>query len=152
MKRGSVPEAIKIRQEAEMSKFPNDGYIRMTLSEFYLLKFRPLMCMQDVDLLDEFWSEGVLAVSAGYYELICDATRPTASIGCTWYVMPGQLQIKIEKDDVNSNIMLVDELGHDYGVHYTRSFISNWLHSGTRQHELEPIVVNELGTFHRAEL
>jgi hypothetical protein len=121
----------------------NDGYVRMTLSAFYALQFHQHMCLQDPDLLEDFWCEGIPAINAGYYELVCDDTQPAVSVGCAWYVATGKSDVMIEKNDVSSNVMFLDAHGNDYGTQYSRVVIQNWLCSGTRQRDLEAVIAKE---------
>ncbi|WP_240461996.1 DUF4902 domain-containing protein [Burkholderia sp. Nafp2/4-1b] len=125
----------------DMPKRWNDGYVRMTLPAFYALRFRQHMCQQAPDLLHDLWGEGISAVNAGYYELVCTDTQPAASVGCAWYVAVGQSDVKVGQGDVSSNVMLLDTDGDDYGARYSRALIQNWLCSGARQRELESAVV-----------
>lgn len=128
-------------EKTDMQKKLNDGYVRLTLPAFYALRFRQHMCQQAPDLLHDLWGEGVSAVNAGYYELVCTETQPAASIGCAWYVAVGQSDVKVGRDDVSSNVMLLDRDGDDYGARSSRALIRNWLCSGARQRELESAVV-----------
>jgi Domain of unknown function (DUF4902) len=128
-----------------MLKLLNDGYVRMTLPAFYALQFHQHMCLEPPDLLDNLWREGIPAVNAGYYELVCDDTQPAVSVGCAWHVTAGRRDVKIGKDDVSSNVMLLDANGDDYGAQHSRTVIQNWLCSGARQRDLESAIVNETG-------
>jgi hypothetical protein len=88
------------------------------------------MCQPDSELLHDLWGEGISAVNAGYYELVCTDTQPTASVGCAWYVAVGQPDVQVGRGDVSSNVMLLDTDGDDYGAQYSRALIQNWLCSG----------------------
>jgi hypothetical protein len=128
-----------------MLKLLNDGYIRMPLPAFYALQFHQHMCLQDSDLLGDFWREGIPAVNAGYYELVCDDIQPIVSVGCAWYVAVGPHDVKVGKDDVSSNVMLLDANGEDYGTQYSRAVVQNWLCSGARRRDLESAIIKETG-------
>ncbi|WP_321810546.1 MULTISPECIES: DUF4902 domain-containing protein [unclassified Burkholderia] len=123
-----------------MPKKLNDGYVRLTLPAFYALRFHQHMCQQTLNLLHDLWGEGISAVNAGYYELVCTETRPAVSVGCVWHVAVGQSEVKVGKDDVSSNVMLLNMNGDDYGAQYSQELIQNWLCSGTRQRELESAI------------
>ncbi|UEP44607.1 DUF4902 domain-containing protein [Burkholderia sp. B21-005] len=118
----------------------NDGYVRLTLPAFYALRFRQHMCQQAPNVLHDLWGEGISAVNAGYYELICTETRPTASVGCVWHVAVGQSDVRVGKDDVSSNVILLNMNGDDYGARYSQELIQSWLCSGVRQRELESAI------------
>lgn len=117
----------------------------MTPAAFYALDFHQHMCLQDPDLLGDFWREGVPAVSAGYYELVCDNTQPIISVGCAWYLTTGCSDVKVGKSDVSSNVMLLDVNGNDYGAQYSRTIIRNWLCSGAPQRDLRFAIVKDAG-------
>ncbi|RQR87965.1 DUF4902 domain-containing protein [Burkholderia sp. Bp9012] len=123
-----------------MPKKLNDGYVRLTLPAFYALRFRQHMCQQAPDLLHDLWGEGISAVNAGYYELVCTETQPAASVGCVWYVAVGRPDVNVGADDISSNVMLLDTDGDDYGARYSQALIQNWLCSGARQRELESAI------------
>ncbi|WP_176316024.1 DUF4902 domain-containing protein [Burkholderia vietnamiensis] len=129
------------RRDNRYAKKWNDGYIRLTLPAFYALRFRQHMCQPDSELLHDLWGEGISAVNAGYYELVCTDTQPSASVGCAWYVAVGQPDVQVGRGDVSSNVMLLDTDGDDYGAQYSRALIQNWLCSGARQRALESAVV-----------
>lgn len=126
----------------------NDGYLRMTPAAFYALEFHQHMCLQDPDLLHDLWREGIHAVSAGYYELVCADTQPVVSVGCAWHVTAGCLEVKVGMDDVSSNVMLLDANGNDYGAHSSHTIIQNWLCSDVRQREFMSAVIKETSVRH----
>jgi len=121
----------------------------MTPAAFFALEFHQHMCLQDPDLLADLRCEGIPAVRAGYYELICGDIRPAASIGCAWYVTAGCVDIKVGKFDVSSNIMLLDANGDDYGAQYSCTIIRNWLCSGARQLDLVSAIIMNIGVRRR---
>jgi hypothetical protein len=123
----------------------NDGYLRLTPAAFYALEFHQHMCLQDPDLLDDLWHEGVPAISAGYYELVCNDIQPIISVGCAWHVTAGCSDVKVGKDDVSSNVMLLAPNGDDYGAQHSRTIIQNWLCSGARQRDLVSAIVKDAG-------
>lgn len=99
------------------------------------------MCQQAPNLLDDLWGEGISAVNVSYYELVCTETQPAVSVGCVWYVAVGQSDVKVGKDDVSSNVMLLNMNGDDDGARYSQELIHNRLCSGARQRELESAIV-----------
>ncbi|PMS23302.1 DUF4902 domain-containing protein [Trinickia dabaoshanensis] len=121
-----------------------DGYVRLTLPAFCALRFHQLMCLWDSDLLADFWDAGIPAVNAGYYELVCDDVQPVVSVGCAWYVTAGQGDIRIGPADVNTNVMLLDTRGIDYGAQCSREAVQDWLSSGIRRDALEAAVNREV--------
>ncbi|WP_323120322.1 DUF4902 domain-containing protein [Burkholderia alba] len=130
-----------------MPEHRHDDSIRLTLSEFRALRFRRYLCLQDLDLLRELWREGIPAVNAGFYELICEEHRPAASIGCTWHVCAGRYDIRIPKEDVSFNMMLLDTYGNEYGMGCSRLLIHDWLCSGARERDIQSAVLKETGIY-----
>lgn len=122
------------------SELLDDGYVRITLPAFYALHFHQYICFRDLDLLNDLWREGVPAIDAGYYELVCIDMQPTISIGCAWHITAGERQIAVGKDDISSNVMLLDESGSDCGVRYSRTAIWRWLCSEMHQRDLESAI------------
>ncbi len=122
----------------------SDGFVRMTVAEFHALQFRLHMCLIDAKLLEDFWQVGIPAVNAGYYELICDEFSPVVSVGCAWYVSAGRCDVTVGRDDLNTNVMLQDASGADYGARGSREMVQDWLCSGVRRHDLETAVCREV--------
>jgi hypothetical protein len=123
----------------------DDGYLRLTLPDFHALQFRLHMCLQDADLLRDLWGEGIPAVKAGYYELVCDDTQPIASIGCAWHLAVGSVQVCVGDADISSNVMLLNANGAEVGAQNSRIVIRRWLCAGPRKEEFQSAVLHEAG-------
>ena len=52
----------------------------------------------------------------------------------------GQSDVRVGKNDVSSNVMLLNMNGDDYGARYSQELIQGWLCSGARQRELESAI------------
>lgn len=128
-----------------MRKLISDGYVRITVPAFYALRFHQHMCLDDPALLDSFRQQGVAAAHAGYYELVSTESRPLASVGCTWYVTGDRGDFRVEREEVSTNLMLLDSKGYDYGVIHSGTLIHHWLLSDARRSHIGSAIAHTIG-------
>jgi hypothetical protein len=130
------PQESKHQQEHSITiTLSRDGYLRLTFESFRQVKIVHLFSGTDADRPSAMGSGASSHPITGYTEWVSHGT-PAISIGWDWELTGAQGKAQlIQTGKPASNLMFVDQYGHDLGSEQTKLLTAAWLNTFTWQTE-----------------
>lgn len=130
------PQESKHHQEhATAFMLSRDGYLRLTFESFRQVEIVHLFSGMDADRPSDTGSGASSHPITGYTEWVSQGT-PAISIGWDWELIGVRSKAQlIQTGAPASNLMFVDQHGHDLGSEQTKLLIADWLNTFTWQTE-----------------